>query len=76
MGYDHWKTTEPDDDRDWRRGFDPMTDCDEFPEGAAAFRDARPVTANPYPRHTTEHVLWRDGWEWALERADKVRDAD
>ncbi len=42
-------------------------------EGARAFRDARPATANPYPVHTTSHELWRDGWERALDLMEKTR---
>lgn len=48
---------------DWRLGFDPRTDCEEWTEGRRAHRLAHPASANPYPRLTTEHVLWRDGWE-------------
>lgn len=58
-------------EHDWRRGFDPRTDCDEWPAGyAARVAELNPMTANPYPKHTTEHELWYEGWLAADEALD------
>ncbi len=62
MTYDHWKTTNPDDEF---LGPEPVMFVNEWHRGYTAWAAGRALNTNPYPNGSDQAYAWEEGWNTA-----------